>query len=32
MFENRVSALYDGHLKSSWTHLVTPSRKFVEVQ
>jgi hypothetical protein len=23
--------MYEGRLKSSWTHLITPSRNFVEV-
>jgi hypothetical protein len=26
-----ISALYKGHLGSPWIHLITPSRKFVEV-
>jgi hypothetical protein len=24
--------IHEGHLKSSWTHLITPSRNFVEVR
>jgi hypothetical protein len=24
--------IYEGRLKSSWTHLTTPSRNFVEVR
>jgi hypothetical protein len=24
--------VYEGSLKSSWTHLITPSRNFVEVR
>jgi hypothetical protein len=24
--------MYEGHLKSSWTHLITLSQNFVEVQ
>jgi hypothetical protein len=27
-----VCNIYDGRLRSSWTHLITPSRKFVEVR
>jgi len=27
-----LSGLYDSHLQSSWTHLITPSRNFVEVR
>jgi hypothetical protein len=26
-----MSYIYDGRLNSSWTHLITPSQKFVEV-
>jgi hypothetical protein len=29
---SRYFTLYDGRLKSSWTHFITPSRNFVEVQ
>jgi hypothetical protein len=24
--------IYEGHLKSSWSYLITPSRNFVEVR
>jgi hypothetical protein len=27
-----VIVMYEGRLKSSWTHLITPSRNFVEVR
>jgi hypothetical protein len=27
-----IFKLYDGHLQSSWTHLITPSRYYVEVR
>jgi hypothetical protein len=30
--ENLSSRIYERHLKSSWTHLVAPSQKFVEVR
>jgi hypothetical protein len=30
--QDRRMRLYEGHLKSSWTHLITPSRNFVEVR
>jgi hypothetical protein len=26
------ACIYEGRLKSSWTHLITPSRNFVEVR
>jgi hypothetical protein len=28
----KLLLIYDGRLKSSWTHLITPSRNFVEVR
>jgi hypothetical protein len=31
-FENVVELKYEGRLQSSWTHLITPSRDFVEVR
>jgi hypothetical protein len=28
----KITVLYEGRLKSSWTHLITPSRNFVKVR
>jgi hypothetical protein len=29
---NHYLVMYEGRLQSSWTHIITPSRNFVEVR
>jgi hypothetical protein len=31
-FSDFLTLMYEGHLKSSWTRLITPSRNFVKVR